>query len=417
MAHFQRYAFTADFMERSRANHVQNRDIRITSQAFYTLGFFWASHCGMFDTEPYSIMDLPSLEASEAEKEHQWRLWAAKEIQQRALLGHYVSDGLIARMFRRPTSVRHAANQLSLPSSEAAFEASTADEWITCLQSQKIVQCSFRSIFRSLFKAADYGLSVYSSFSAFSLRVVLEGLQSLVSDCDNEDATVGIPTKSEIRMALVRVHEKITNSVDLPAADRQELFLRWHAICLDVCMDPSQLCKYVCSRYGIDQHVWEGGQRIKPEIDLIKWASTEDARRALLHAITIQEIVEQLPRGRAHVIHIPSSLFAAATIYTVFSLAGLTQVNLPSIVDWKDVLSRNDDPSFILTEMSNPPISPDTGRYICGEYPSIFGVPGATRNLLYELNSMQKLFRCLSSQWGIAHDMEDIMDRWITLCH
>jgi hypothetical protein len=30
---------------------------------------------------------------------------------------------------------------------------------------------------------------------------------------------------------------------------------------------------------------------------------------------------------------------------------------------------------------------------------------------------MQKLFRCLSSQWGIAYDMEDIIDQWMSLCH
>jgi hypothetical protein len=44
-------------------------------------------------------------------------------------------------------------------------------------------------------------------------------------------------------------------------------------------------------------------------------------------------------------------------------------------------------------------------------------VGGATRNLMYELNSMQKLFRCLTSQWGISIDMEVVMDQWIALCH
>jgi hypothetical protein len=52
-----------------------------------------------------------------------------------------------------------------------------------------------------------------------------------------------------------------------------------------------------------------------------------------------------------------------------------------------------------------------------GEYSPVFGAQGATKNLLYELNSMQKLFRCLCSQWGIAYDMEDVMDQWIALCH
>jgi hypothetical protein len=371
----------------------------------------------MFDSEPYQMNDLPALNASEAETEHQWRVWVAREIQQRALLGHYVLDGLIARMSGRPTSVRHAANQLSLPSSEAPFEASTAHEWRSRLDSQQPIISSFRSIFRSLFFNAGHPRSADYTFSAFSLRVVLEGLQSLISDCDDNDATVGVPTKSEVRAALGQIYECIVDSVHLFSEDKLEIFLRWHTICLDACVDSSMLCKYICSRYGIAQHVWGGAEGVRDGLDLIRWASTKDARRALLHAIAIQEMVEQLPRGRAHVIHIPSCLFAAATVYTVFSLAGLTQVNLPSIVDWKEVLSRGNDPCVILAELSNPTVSSDTKRYISGEYPSMLGIPGATRNLLYELNSMQKLFRCLSSQWGISYDMEAIMDQWIALCH
>ena len=398
--------------------YLQNRDIRTTSQAFHALGFFWARRCGMFDSERYSLNDLPSLDAPDSEKDHQWRVWAAKEIQHRALLSHYVLDGLISSMSGRPTSVRHAANQLGLPTNEAAFEASTPQEWLTHMQSESTVQSSFRGIFRSLFLPSKGPNSVDYTYSAFSLRVILEGLQSLVLDCDNDDvATVGVPTKIEVRRALILIHEIIANNVHLSNADRLEILLRWHSICLDTCVDSSMLCKYVCSCYGIAQHIWGGVRGAKPEVDLMRWANTEDARKALLHAVAIQEIVEQLPRGRAHVVHIPSSLFSSATVYTAFSLAGHTQVNLPSIVDWKDVLANNDDPCVILAELSNSTMSSETMRYICGEYPSMFGELGTTRNLLYELNSMQKLFRCLSSQWGIAYDMEEIMDQWITVCH
>jgi hypothetical protein len=36
--------------------------------------------------------------------------------------------------------------------------------------------------------------------------------------------------------------------------------------------------------------------------------------------------------------------------------------------------------------------------------------------LLYEFNSIQKLFGCLSTQWGVAHDMGKVVDQWATLC-
>jgi hypothetical protein len=393
--------------------------IRTASQAFHALGFFWARQCALADSEPYCIDDLPSLDASEEEKNMAWRRWAAKEIQQRALLGHYLVDGLISRMSGEIPSVRHAANQLGLPSTEAAFEARSADEWLDVMQSQERnpTQYSFRKIISSLFQPAGHVPGMPSNLSAFSLRVILEGLQSLVSDCDSDDvALVGVPSKFELRRALAQIHEKISASANISEPERLEIFLRWHTICLDACKDSSLLCRSVCSRYGVTQHVCPGRDAKKPELDLVSWANTEDARRALLHAIAIQEIVEQLPRGRAHVIHIPSSLFASATVYCVFSLAGLTTVNLPSSVDWQSVLSSGYE-SVPLLGNSDATDASETRRYIRGEMSSLFGSVGTAENLLYELNSMQKLFRCLSSQWGIAYDMEDIIDQWMALCH
>jgi hypothetical protein len=85
-------------------------------------------------------------------------------------------------------------------------------------------------------------------------------------------------------------------------------------------------------------------------------------------------------------------------------------------VDWQSVLSSGYESVPVL---GNPDAtdSSETRRYIRGELSSLFGSVGTAEDLLYELNSMQKLFRCLSSQWGIAYDMEDIIDQWISLCH
>jgi hypothetical protein len=372
----------------------------------------------MFDSEPFSMNALPSPNASKAEKEHQWRVWVSREIQHRAVLAHYMLDGLITQMSGKPSSARHASNQLGLPSNEAAFEAGTADEWLNHLRSQQVDQSSFRSIFRLLFSPTDDSCWLGHSFSAFSYRVLLEGLQSLVSDCDDEaEAAVGVPTKIEIRRALVRVYESTIQSVCLHSSDRLETLLRWHAICLDAVISSSLLCRYVCCRCNIDQHIWANCKGTKPDFDLVRWANTPNGRRALLHAVAIQDIVEQLPRGRAHAIHMPSALFAAATVYSVFSLAGLITVKLPSTVDWKDVVCTTNDPCLDVAEHSGPAISSDTTRYVRDAWTPDFGTLQTTRNLLYEFNSMQKLFGCLSTQWGVAIDMAKVVDRWIALCH
>ncbi|THX00354.1 C2H2 type zinc finger domain protein [Aureobasidium pullulans] len=386
------------------------------SKIFHALGFSWARHCGMYDNDTFSLENLPSMDASPAEKDRQWKTWAAHEIQRRALLAQYILDGLVSSASGNPTSTRHAANQLGLPSDESLFEASTADEWLIKMRSQPKQDVSFRNIFRSLFLPVDMGRLPEHTLTSFSLRVLLEGVQSLVSD-STDGPSVGVPTRSEIRRALAQVHESITkNTISTP--ETLEALLRWHSICLDAATDSSMLCRHLCARYNIPQHVLGGNKGLKTGLDLVAWAKTEDARRALLHAVAIQDIVEQLPRGRAHVLHMPSSLFAAATVYSVFSLAGHTTVNLPRVVDWKDALFTEVDPCVILGDLAGTSAgSSTTRRFVRGEQLSGSGYESMTRNLLYELNSMQKLFRCLSSQWGLAYDMEAVLNSWISLSH
>ncbi|KAL4782489.1 hypothetical protein BJX76DRAFT_288760 [Aspergillus varians] len=390
--------------------------IRTASQVFRPLGFFWARHCRMLDSEPFTIGDVPRY-PSKSECDHAWRLWAAREIQQRTLLAYYILDGLVAQMSGDVASTRHVANPLSLPSSEAAFDANSSDEWLTHMCSQKVDQPSFQLVFRSLFPPMGNLRSLEYQLSAFSLRVILEGLQSLVSDSDECDlAAVGVPNRSDVRRALAQVHETINMSIHLSASERLEVLLRWHTICLDTMINSTALCRHVCSHYDIRQQVSDGSRSLRPDFDMLNWVNSEDARRALLHAIAIQDIIEQLPRGRAHVIHMPSSLFAAATVYVVFALAGIAKVHLPRTIVWQDALLSHADLNSSC-EKARPYTGSETSRFIAeGKTDSPSGF-AAVRNLLYEMNSMQKLFRCLISQWGVAHDMEEIVNQWITLCH
>lgn len=372
----------------------------------------------MLDCEPFPLEILPSPDAPDKEKEHRWRNWAAREIQQRALLAYHILDGLVSQMSGDSASARHVANPLHLPSSDAAFDASTADEWLVNMRSWKNGQPSFRRVFRSLFPPASSFRPLEYHFSAFALRVVLEGLQSLVAEFDESDlATVGVPDRSDVRRALAQVHETISMSIHLSSPERLEILLRWHTICLDTMINSTMLSRHVCSRHHITQHVSEGARSIKAGFDMIRWANSEDARRALLHALAIQDIIEQLPRGRAHVIHMPSSLFAAATIYVVFSLVGHATVRLPQTITWQDALLYPSDSNLGGDGARQSSAGSETRRFVeQGLSGSPRGIE-ASRNLLYELNSMQKLFRCLCSQWGVAHDMEEIVDQWITLCH
>jgi len=80
----------------SSALMSKNESLRMTSQTFHGLGFYWARQCGMFNVHR-SAFPVPSLLAAEEDKIEAWKLWAAQEVQNRGVLGHYVLDGHISQ--------------------------------------------------------------------------------------------------------------------------------------------------------------------------------------------------------------------------------------------------------------------------------------------------------------------------------
>jgi hypothetical protein len=367
----------------------------------------------MVDCEPYDLSKLPSLEMPAEEKEKQWRIWASREIQQRALLAHYALDGLISQMTGEPTSTRHATNKLVIPSCECAFEAATADCWIKHMQPQSFPKPSFQRLLHQLFRPSTDSIYTGHAFTAFSFRMMLEGLQSLSTDCEGDVSAVGIPSRTEIQGALCQLYQHVTKNPHLLNPDRLETLLRLHTICLDMNINSTLLCRHLCHRMDVEQHLWKKKKEELSDLDICRWVVTSKARKALLHAIAIQEIVEELPRGRAHAIHMPSSLFSAATIYATFSLAGVNIVKVPSTIVWTEVLLDLNEYSFNPPQLLNTASASDTIRFIRQE--PLFGA-ASNRNLLYQLNSVDKLFHCLSSQWGIAIDKEKVIEQWITFC-
>lgn len=148
----------------------KNAAIRGASQALHASAFFWARQCGIFDSKPYDFTALPSMAAGQSEKNHQWKAWAAIEIQQRALLSHYILDGLIAHMLGHTTSVRHTANTIKLLNSERAFQHTSVDSWLRTMHTIQQDHHSFRDIYSLLFVQTDSLWAVSQGCSNFSLR-------------------------------------------------------------------------------------------------------------------------------------------------------------------------------------------------------------------------------------------------------
>ena len=171
--------------------------------------------------------------------------------------------------------------------------------------------------------------------------------------------------------------------------EKLENLLRWHAVALEAVIKTPPLCHHISKKWNVRQDLWPDSNFREQNYDLPAIVASLSGRKALLHAVAIQQTVEQLPRGRAHSISMPSSLFAASSIYGLFSFVGQHNVRMPSSIEWADV---------VLAE-SDLHIENETGQYIQSNR---LTAGSTSRNVLYELNSVQKLFRSLATQWGIS---------------
>ncbi|KAJ5368972.1 uncharacterized protein N7496_008732 [Penicillium cataractarum] len=391
-----------------------NRTLRTTSQVFHGLALFWASHCGM-----YEGLDHPSLPSPDANSEimqSAWYSWISQETRLRTLLGLYIVDGVVSQFSGNPTFARHMANPLTLPSDDAVFNASTAQEWIQRSVESRLLQSNhfrFCDVFHALFSKdgmnnttsvrPEYGISL------FHHKVILEGIRSLVADANRtKPVPVGVPSKQEIGNAVIRLREQIIQNQRLSSPDEVVAMLQWHTICLDLVVSTARGTRRMCALHGIPQRIFGGDSRIEQDIDPRRWAQSKNARIALLHASQIQELATSLPLGMAYDINVPGAVFAAATTYSAFALAGAGKVVLPPEIDWVTAVQA----ATIDEKVGDPGPDRTSNKTLLFVNDGVFG-KGLLRDLSYELTSIRSLLRSLSLQWSVAQEMEQVVGAWI----
>ena len=387
----------------------KNESLRLTCQTFHGLGFAWARQCGMFNMGRTQLA-IPLLDAPEAEKVESWKTWAALEVQNRSVLGHYVLDGHISQFSGYPASSRHVTNPFPLPASDAAFEARTADSWIREMRSQDLTEISFREVFVSVFSPRSFHIERLS-LSNFALRIVLEGLQSLAAEVQEAEGSpaVGTPDKSEIICALLRInHDRLQRGDN--SVDRMEFLIRWHSICLDLATPSTALCRKICATHGVEQSLHGTTLQDLETFDLVLWSQSPNSLRALLHAVAIQDIVETMPLRRLHAIHLPAALFSVATIYSARCIAGHPSATVLGEFRWESLWD---------SEISGTthPQNPDMQAFLNGTYSSKCGSSPTIKNLMYELNSIQITLNSISSRWGVSHEMDKLLQKWISIAN
>jgi hypothetical protein len=300
-----------------------------------------------------------------------------------------------------------------MPASDAAFDATTADDWIYQIRKAEPPRPSFREVFVALF-SSNYLLNDDFLLSNFTLRVLLEGLQSLAADVQEAESQpcIGTPSRAEISQALIRLYQKHLQGDESSSVDKMELLIRWHSIFLNLAAPSTALCRRMCVAYDIQQKLHGISREDLAGFDLVAWSQSSDALRAVLHALAIQDIVEKMPLGRSHAIHLPSAIFAVSTIYSARCIGGFPSISAPRNVSWETVWEV-DLPG---TARLNPLMTPNTNMkaFLSGDYPR--STPNAiTKNLIYELNSLQITLNSISSRWGVSHEMDGVLQRWISI--
>ncbi|PCG91812.1 Transcription factor [Penicillium occitanis (nom. inval.)] len=403
-----------------------NPSIRTTAFVFHGLGFYWARTSGMYNWFSFPLEDIPTNDAPKEEKMCRWKTWAAKETQRRAILGHYILDGLIAQSSGSAPSTRHVINSIGTACREATFSAQTVEEWIVEMQSSVAVEQPISSIYASLL-SPEY-ISSPIPLSEFSISVVLEGLQSLVSDLhEATPPAIGITSQREIIYALINLYEGNIVTVGLrPAPECLPLLLRWHTISLELNAPSTALFQSICSTHKslklssqgpMNNHIQQ-----KP-IDLHRWSKSAAGMRALLHAIAIKQLLCDIPPSRALAPHIPNAIFASAIIFSAMCLCGIFTIRLPTHFRWQDAWGT------VLNQ--SPPVYSPLGLSVGGHEEKETSaddvlenldaggtMPMKTVPLLNDINFLQlSLKTTIASRWTLSAEMDDIIGQLSRLAH
>ncbi|KAK7890762.1 hypothetical protein LTR67_007971 [Exophiala xenobiotica] len=370
---------------------MKNVTLRTTAQVFHSLGFYWARWAGMYDLE--DVEEIASFDTFDGQlsPDHEWKAWAAKETQLRALLGHYVLDGQISAYSGGPTCQRHTSHSLPMPCDDSIFKAPTATAWKEKMLAGHQKKPNFAQLFNSVMSQNVHVRHLGSSMTPFTACVILEGLKSLVAEQSKTGLNViGVPSRLDISRGLGRLHTYIEQSFSKSQVAKNVILLRWHTIGIDSAIDFSWFCRALCRQYHVEQRVVGG--RKTPTLDLRSWVQTPQARLALLHATSIRHMIQELPLVQTQTIHVPMAVFAAGMIYCGFLLGAVSTIAVPADCSWESVMLLDVD---IVDRNVDDNLDAEVWQYFNG----IFNDSQNHNNILYDVSLFSTFLRNLGQLW------------------
>lgn len=375
-----------------------NGSLRLTSQALRGLGFYWTRQTvGSVDALRHT---RASWHDESLETSRRWRIWAEEEVQRRAVLWHYVLDGLISQSSGLPNGIRHTINDIALPCSDAAFEAGTAEDWLSLIAHEsQSTSTTCRELLLQLF--ALEAPPPQALWSHTSIPVVMEALQSLITETREAGGpSVGLPSRSDISQALWRLFDSQIKHELQATVSALDLSIRWHVICIGLCADPVSLLQDLRCREAAKQDHHSGNTMMSHDTpSLTEWQRSHLARRALLHATAVIQLMQRLPLGNMDALHIPLSLNILGTIVLAAdSIDGTSKIRLPETICWKSVCDLNSNVQDSCT--------PTTFFIHHGSVPP--NCRTRTQNYTVLLNALHSIRASRTSTWGITGGLESV---------
>ncbi|KAL1861039.1 hypothetical protein Plec18170_001554 [Paecilomyces lecythidis] len=386
----------------------RNLAIRKTAFVFHGLGFYWARTSGMYSVESFKADEVPSIMDPEDEKWNKWRAWAASETQRRAILGHYILDGLIAQASGSPASARHVINSIGSTYSDAAFSAKSVNKWILEMQRSSDVNIPMSATFVAVL-SSNY-LSAPLKLPKFTISVILEGLQSLVSDIHEVNTpVVGTVSSREVISGLINLHDgNLSSSESSAADDRFQLLLRWHSICLELATSSDHLYRAICTTYDLPEITGcISNNHDLSRIDFRHWGKSSAGLRALMHAMAIRRLLGEVPLACAHAPHLPFAIFSSAIIISGMCLAQNCIMEIPQGFTWREAWAP-----VLNGEMSLSPTSSNATFTEDDSLESLLGKssgPLVKVNLPSEINFLQLSLKTIISRWTLSSLMDEII--------
>jgi hypothetical protein len=374
------------------------------------MGLRWARQAGLLSatSRPHPWKDI-KLHTPPEQVEQIWKRWIAEEVQRRALLGHYILDGLLTNFSGQPTAVRHTANPLLLPCRDSLFEAKTPEQWLAETRKEDENNLTFRDVYAAMFNSQSPLDRL--PLTSLSIRVVLEALQSLIYEHHEAGGcAIGTPSRANISHALVQLYRGHISC--LPTLqERIEHGIRWHVICIRLAVETAGLAKQICDMYEFAQDLHEHEMHESSLPNLSGWTNTANARRALLHTVALAGLASELNVGRAQCVHLSMAIYTTATILAaaIVSTCQLRQrpvIIVPHVEDWGQVWV--DQEALCMSSYN------EVTGFISGMELDIGS--GTTRaNLFDALNGMFLMMEQLRPFWGVTTQMSRIVKQWLMI--